>query len=179
MSAVTSWPPPAPPKLVIPQLAGTKQAAGKNAETLFALETELDLMNPIIQFQVQLLLTQLWSFHQIQKMKDRRSVNAGPGVEAGTGEERSPDGSDGPGLDLGIRRARGKTEGSIRVVRGILSGDTRRGGIGTPAQTVIQTGHGEGREVTLRSLNQKMRGQTTAMGMGMKMILQIRLLRTL
>lgn len=175
MSAVTSWPPPAPPKLVIPQLAGTMQREKK----LFALETELDLMNPIIQFQVQLLLTQLWSFHQIQKMKDRRSVNAGPGVEAGTGEERSPDGSDGPGLDLGIRRARGKTEGSIRVVRGILSGDTRRGGIGTPAQTVIQTGHGEGREVTLRSLNQKMRGQTTAMGMGMKMILQIRLLRTL
>ena len=175
MSAVTSWPPPAPPKLVIPQLAGTMQREKK----LFALETELDLMNPIIQFQAQLLLTQLWSFHQIQKMKDRRSVNAGPGVEAGTGEERSPDGSDGPGLDLGIRRARGKTEGSIRVVRGILSGDTRRGGIGTPAQTVIQTGHGEGREVTLRSLNQKMRGQTTAMGMGMKMILQIRLLRTL
>ena len=175
MSAVTSWPPPAPPKLVIPQLAGTMQREKK----LFALETELDLMNPIIQFQVQLLLTQLWSFHQIQKMKDRRSVNAGPGVEAGTGEERSPDGSDGPGLDLGIRRARGKTEGSIRVVRGIPSGDTRRGGIGTPAQTVIQTGHGEGREVTLRSLNQKMRGQTTAMGMGMKMILQIRLLRTL
>lgn len=175
MSAVTSWPPPAPPKLVIPQLAGTMQRGKK----LFALETKLDLMNLIIQFQVQLLLTQLWSFHQIQKMKDRRSVNAGPGVEAGTGEERSPDGSDGPGLDLGIRRARGKTEGSIRVVRGILSGDTRRGGIGTPAQTVIQTGHGEGREVTLRSLNQKMRGQTTAMGMGMKMILQIRLLRTL
>ena len=175
MSAVTSWPPPAPPKLVIPQLAGTMQREKK----LFALETELDLMNPIIQFQAQLLLTQLWSFHQIQKMKDRRSVNAGPGVEAGTGEERSPDGSDGPGLDLGIRRARGKTEGSIRVVRGILSGDTRKGGIGTPAQTVIQTGHGEGREVTLRSLNQKMRGQTTAMGMGMKMILQIRLLRTL
>ena len=172
MSAVTSWPPPAPPKLVIPQLAGTKQRQ-KNAET------ELDLMNPILQSQAQLLLTQLWSFHQIQKMKDRRSVNAGPGVEAGTGEERSPDGSDGPGLDLGIRRARGKTEGSIRVVRGILSGDTRRGGIGTPAQTVIQTGHGEGREVTLRSLNQRMRGQTTAMGMGMKMILQIRLLRTL
>ena len=175
MSAVTSWPPPAPPKLVIPQLAGTMQREKK----LFALETELDLMNPIIQFQAQLLLTQLWSFHQIQKMKDRRSVNAGPGVEAGTGEERSPDGSDGPGLDLGIRRARGKTEGSIRVVRGILSGDTRKGGIGTPAQTVIQTGHGEGREVTLRSLNQRMRGQTTAMGMGMKMILQIRLLRTL
>ena len=175
MSAVTSWPPPAPPKLVIPQLAGTMQRGKK----LFALETKLDLMNLIIQFQVQLLLTQLWSFHQIQKMKDRRSVNAGPGVEAGTGEERSPDGSDGPGLDLGIRRARGKTEGSIRVVRGILSGDTRKGGIGTPAQTVIQTGHGEGREVILRSLNQKMRGQTTAMGMGMKMILQIRLLRTL
>ena len=177
MSAVTSWPPPAPPKLVIPQLAGTKQR--EIMPKLFALETELDLMNPIIQFQAQLLLTQLWSFHQIQKMKDRRSVNAGPGVEAGTGEERSPDGSDGPGLDLGIRRARGKTEGSIRVLRGILSGDTRRGGIGTPAQTVIQTGHGEGREVILRSLNQRMRGQTTAMGMGMKMILQIRLLRTL
>ena len=111
-------------------------------------------------------------------MKDRRSVNAGPGVEVGTGEERSPEESDGPGLDLDTRRARGKTEGSIRVVRGILSGDTRRGGIGTPARTVIQTGRGEGREVTLRSLNQKMRGQTTAMGMGMKMIPQIRLLRT-
>ena len=153
--------------------------SGGNVEPLFALETELDLMNPIIQFQAQLLLTQLWSCHQIQKMKDRRSVNAGPGVEAGTGEGRSLDGSDGPGPDLDTRRARGKTEGSIRVVRGILSGDTRKGGIGTPALTVIQTGRGEGREVTLRSLIQKMRGQTTAMGMGMIMILQIRLSRTL
>ena len=112
-------------------------------------------------------------------MKDLRSVNAGPGVEVGTGEERSPEESDGPGPNLGTRRARGRTEGSIRVVRGILSGDTRRGGIGTPALTVIQIGHGEGREVTLRSLIQKMRGQTMGMGMGMIMILQIRLSRTL